>query len=407
MLTFFERLKRLEGFGLTEYQARVYLALLEFDVATASQIPSVSRVPRTKIYGIMRELHGKGLVTIIPETPLKYRAVEFGKFLQRQVRGLKEKASDLDSEIPMLAKEFEVKLKEPEARGKFEVLYGRRNVRAKLRDMYEAAGENVLSIGGETTAGQALRTDKVVLEDKAGEGVVVQYGYPITAANRDKTARVQEYAEVRHVFDPPMLAIVVVDTKDCLLIHRVPDDEDAVRGDDVALWTDDSAVVETMRAIADGYLERSADPSAHNSIQTMLVSMARWLAAVGMEQVDVMNFMGKKVGAEIGGGFKATTLDGALKELSRYWAEHGLGNVSILKKKPLTLAMDNELRCWERPELSKGLCLFVRAMVAEIIGGSLGVECKVKGASGCPKPNTTYCQLVLEVKEKKKTRKKK
>ena len=64
MLTYFERLKKLEDFGLTEYQARVYLALLEFEEATASQIPSASKVPRTKIYGIMRQLHDKGLVQI-------------------------------------------------------------------------------------------------------------------------------------------------------------------------------------------------------------------------------------------------------------------------------------------------------------------------------------------------------
>jgi len=67
LLTYFERLKKLEDFGLTEYQARVYLALLEFDVATAGQIPSASKVPRTKIYGIMRQLHDKGLVQIVPD----------------------------------------------------------------------------------------------------------------------------------------------------------------------------------------------------------------------------------------------------------------------------------------------------------------------------------------------------
>src|SRR5512137_119909 len=55
-----ERLQRLEGFGLTEYQARAYLALLDLGTATASQLPALSRVPRTRIYSTMRQLHAKG-----------------------------------------------------------------------------------------------------------------------------------------------------------------------------------------------------------------------------------------------------------------------------------------------------------------------------------------------------------
>src|SRR5437879_6992338 len=56
--------------GLTEYQARVYLTLLDLGSATASQISPLSKVPRTRIYAAMQQLHEKGLVQILPETPL-------------------------------------------------------------------------------------------------------------------------------------------------------------------------------------------------------------------------------------------------------------------------------------------------------------------------------------------------
>ena len=111
MLTYFERLKKLEEFGLTEYQARVYLALLEFDVATAGQIPSASKVPRTKIYGIMRQLHDKGLVQIVPETPLKYRAVPFDNFLQKKIKDMRKNAEEMEANIEELSKDFAVKHK--------------------------------------------------------------------------------------------------------------------------------------------------------------------------------------------------------------------------------------------------------------------------------------------------------
>ena len=35
MLTFYERLTKLKEFGLTDYQARAYLALLELNISTA------------------------------------------------------------------------------------------------------------------------------------------------------------------------------------------------------------------------------------------------------------------------------------------------------------------------------------------------------------------------------------
>ena len=136
MLTFYERLTKLKEFGLTDYQARAYLALLELNVSTANQIPAISRVPRTKIYGIMRQLHDKGLVQIIPETPLKYRAVPFKQYLERRVGQLREEAEDLERSVDTLAESFQLQEHEPDEQGKFEMFYGRRNVRDKLKDMY-------------------------------------------------------------------------------------------------------------------------------------------------------------------------------------------------------------------------------------------------------------------------------
>src|SRR5205807_2401757 len=45
-----ERVRKLMEHGLTEYQARVYLTLLDLGAATATQISPLSKVPRTRIY---------------------------------------------------------------------------------------------------------------------------------------------------------------------------------------------------------------------------------------------------------------------------------------------------------------------------------------------------------------------
>src|SRR3977135_520821 len=72
-----ERVRKLMEHGLTEYQARAYLTLLDLGAATASQVSPLSKVPRTRIYATMQQLHQKGLVQILPETPLRYEPVAF------------------------------------------------------------------------------------------------------------------------------------------------------------------------------------------------------------------------------------------------------------------------------------------------------------------------------------------
>src|SRR3989304_2119640 len=66
-----DRIRKVREFALTEYQARVYLALLDLGTATASQIPASWRVPRTRRYATMQQLPEKGLGEIVPENPPK------------------------------------------------------------------------------------------------------------------------------------------------------------------------------------------------------------------------------------------------------------------------------------------------------------------------------------------------
>ena len=106
-------------FGLTEYQSRVYLALLDLGKASASQIPPISRVPRTRIYATMSQLHEKGLVEIVPETPLKYKAVPFSRHLRKVSEEYRQKASEIEANMDALSKEFSIRAGgEPEERGR-------------------------------------------------------------------------------------------------------------------------------------------------------------------------------------------------------------------------------------------------------------------------------------------------
>lgn len=81
-----ERLRKaLQRLGLTEYEVRAYIALLEHGEATAGEISSSSMVPLSKVYETLSALEKKGWILVEKSRPARYRpqpptvAVELAK----------------------------------------------------------------------------------------------------------------------------------------------------------------------------------------------------------------------------------------------------------------------------------------------------------------------------------------
>ncbi len=165
-----ERLRKLRDFGLTEYQARVYLALLDLGTATASQVPPIARVPRTRIYATMQQLHGKGLVEIIPEAPLKYKPVPFSNFLTKRATEQRERAENLEASIAQLGQEFAITGGQVVVEaGRFEAVYGRRNARERLIKMYSSAKREAYGIGTTRSPGRIMKAFGSILQERGAE----------------------------------------------------------------------------------------------------------------------------------------------------------------------------------------------------------------------------------------------
>ena len=89
METAVEKLKRV---GLTEYEAKAYLALVGAHLSTATQVSDKSDIPRTRIYATLESLAQKGWVRVMSGVPLLFKATDpnavfervkedYGKFL--------------------------------------------------------------------------------------------------------------------------------------------------------------------------------------------------------------------------------------------------------------------------------------------------------------------------------------
>jgi len=65
----------LHDLGLTEYEAKVYTALVKIRSGTASDIHLVSGIPRSAVYGALNRLEERGAIEVQSSKPMRYRAV--------------------------------------------------------------------------------------------------------------------------------------------------------------------------------------------------------------------------------------------------------------------------------------------------------------------------------------------
>jgi sugar-specific transcriptional regulator TrmB len=99
----------LKEFGLSEYEAKAYLALTIHGPLPASSLCNFSKIPQSKIYNVLKALVEKCLAEYWDGKPLKFRAAEpviaLNKMLERKrlvISNLKEKSNSILNELKPL-----------------------------------------------------------------------------------------------------------------------------------------------------------------------------------------------------------------------------------------------------------------------------------------------------------------
>lgn len=244
-----DRLEKMMEYGLTEYEARTYLALLHLGVASARDVANLSRVPRTKIYSVLDDLHAKQLAEIIPERPKKYGVVPFDVYLRQFEREYKAKLAKIEDDKKFLMAAFSTKEGSgPDKAGSFQVLKGRKNVLNRKYEMVGRSGIEILEMGTEYSAVR-MGYYLPLLKERSRAGSKLKLLCPVTDANRDNVEEFGLIGEVRqNPGKSPGSVILVVDDSEVLICHYVPDDEHLFKGEDIAIWSDDKAIVRDMKA---------------------------------------------------------------------------------------------------------------------------------------------------------------
>ncbi|MEM0101000.1 MAG: helix-turn-helix domain-containing protein, partial [Candidatus Methanomethyliaceae archaeon] len=93
--------------GLSEYESKVYITLLQLGVCGVKELTVNSKVPRTKIYPTLKSLEKKELVTILPGKPVRAKALMPTKVLTEPLKDLEENLQLLKNAIQELQRIYE------------------------------------------------------------------------------------------------------------------------------------------------------------------------------------------------------------------------------------------------------------------------------------------------------------
>lgn len=132
-----ELIEQLQLFGFSQYEARVYISLLEQSPATGYEISKLSGVPASKIYQVLNRLREKNLVLALSGEPARYVPYPpdevLARLRQRYDRGLEL----LEDRLRVIYR------REPEAVQYIWNISGERAILAKAAEFIDSARQQV------------------------------------------------------------------------------------------------------------------------------------------------------------------------------------------------------------------------------------------------------------------------
>jgi len=131
----------LQRLGLSQYEAKVFIALTRLGTGTARDVDRMTDVPRSQVYGAAEDLEERGLVEVQQSNPKQYRAVE----LEEARETLRERfETEQERAFEFLERARECADHREEHQEGVWTVHGRDNVSTRVQQVVADADERVL-----------------------------------------------------------------------------------------------------------------------------------------------------------------------------------------------------------------------------------------------------------------------
>jgi len=138
----------LVGLGLTQYEAKAYVALVRRDSSTAAQVSRLAGVPRQRIYDVLSSLAEKGLAASRPGDVVKYTAVApaqaIGRLVELQREAFSRAESMATAALAELTPAYIAGQKESDPLEYIEVLRDRRAIDERFNELQRGIQREIL-----------------------------------------------------------------------------------------------------------------------------------------------------------------------------------------------------------------------------------------------------------------------
>ncbi|PUA34197.1 MAG: hypothetical protein B9J98_00985 [Candidatus Terraquivivens tikiterensis] len=231
--------KAMQSFGLTDYEIRAYIPLIQMGPLTASELSNVAEIPYSKIYEVLGSLEEKGWVEVEGGRPARYHAKSPVTAVETMRLKLEERLQQ-NGEIIIseLMPIFENRW--AKERPDIWILRGEQNILAKLRELISNC-ERELLLATPIIPRELLRELLPLFTAIRGRNGRVQVMLT-SDVDQQTLKKVAEVAEVRvrnHMFGGG----AVRDLKEVMIILAAEDGKRA----SIAIWSDHTSLAKFAR----------------------------------------------------------------------------------------------------------------------------------------------------------------
>ena len=184
-------IETLKILGLTEYEAKSYIALNRIGMAKATDIHTASGVPRSAVYGTLAKLEEKGLIETEYGKPMRYKSIEPSNAIKKLITFINNTSEDL---IDFLDK-YKVKEELGMPTESVWTLRSVKNLMAKFNEMISSANSEIIFVAHNplfSNSGEpysVIKSLTPVILNKINDGVRIR----VICMERDQIPFLNEY----------------------------------------------------------------------------------------------------------------------------------------------------------------------------------------------------------------------
>jgi sugar-specific transcriptional regulator TrmB len=218
--------RQLLGFGLTDKEANIYLALLRSGKARAGEIARKLQLNRMIVYRVLTKLQEREIVKATMEKPMRFIPIPLEKALELLIKETETKLGLMRDRYDVVLDEWKNVLTEPPASDvmSFRIIQGRKQIYELLAKMFKSAGSYIRLV---TTKRDLVRFQYVDLDDAlkraAKRGVKVQIVIQYEDDKLDILANYAGFASVKVVPISKATRLFIADDSEMIIAFTSDD----------------------------------------------------------------------------------------------------------------------------------------------------------------------------------------